>query len=163
MEHYIEGRVILGLLILIHLFVCYASGISWGHINRKVLHGVIITELIAVTAYIIYDNLQTPPYDGWALAIIGYLLVYGLIVMTWMVYRIYTMLDKDKVYEMTLRDHVRFMNNDYFRGTVITNNRKVEVYLPYSEELKPKDKTDKRRNVKYDNVLRGIHILVKSA
>ena len=64
MEHVIESRAILGFLILIHLFVGYASNISWGYINRKVLHGVIITELIAVTAYIIYDNLQTPPHDG---------------------------------------------------------------------------------------------------
>ncbi|MBO6281985.1 MAG: hypothetical protein J6N49_05605 [Alphaproteobacteria bacterium] len=161
MGNYIESRVILGLIILIHLFVGYASGIPCGHINRKVLNGVIITELIAVTAYIIYDNLQTPPYDGWILAIIGYLLVYGLILMTWAAYLIYTVLDKDKVYEMTIRDHVRFMNNDYFRGTVMADNRKVKVFLPYSKELEPKDKTDKKRNVKYDNVLRGNHILVK--
>lgn len=161
MEHVIESRVILGLLILIHLFAGYASGVSWGHINRKVLNGAIITELIAVTAYIIYDNLQTPPYDGWTLAIIGYLLLYGLILMTWYGYYIYTELDKDKVYEMTIRDHICYMNEDYFRGTVVDGKREVEVYLPYSEELKPKDKTAKKRNVKFDNVLRGVHILVK--
>ena len=163
MEHLIESRVILGLLILVHLFANYASCISWGHINRKVLHGVIITELVAVTAFIVYDNLQTPPYDGWTLAVIGYLLVYSSILMTWTCYYIYTELDKDKVYEMTLRDHVRYMNHDYFRGTVMADNGEVEVFLPYSEELKPKDKTDKKRNVKFDNVLRGIYILVKLA
>ena len=100
MEHIIVSRAILGLLILIHLFAGYASGISWGHINRKVLHGVIITELIAVTAYIIYDNLQTPPYDGWFLAIIGYIVVYGLILLTWAVYLIYTILDKAYLYSI---------------------------------------------------------------
>lgn len=158
---YIESRVILGLLCLIHLFAGYASGISWGHINRKVLNGFFLTELVAVTAYIIYDNLQTPPYDSWALAVIGYLFVYALILMTWAGYTVYAVLDKDKVYEMTIRDYVRFMNEDYFRGTVVADNREVEVYLPYAEELKPKDKTDIKRNIQYDNVLRGTHILVK--
>jgi hypothetical protein len=62
---------------------------------------------------------------------------------------------------MTIRDHIRYMNEDYFRGTVVDDKREVEVYLPYSEELKPKDKTAKKQNVKYDNVLRGVHILVK--
>ena len=157
MEHVIESRAILMLITVINLFAGYASNISWGHINRKVLHGIVITELIAVTAFIIYDNLQTPPYDGWTLAIIGYLLVYGLILMNWAGYYIYTELDNDKVYEMTIRDHVRFMNNDYFRGTVMADNREVEVFLPYSEELKPEE----TRNVKFDNVLRGVHILVK--
>ena len=157
MEHYIEGRVILGLLCLIHLFAGYAINVPWGHINKKVLNGFFLTELVAVTAYIIYDNLQTPPYNGWILAVIGYLLVYGLILMNWAGYYIYTELDKDEVYEMRLSDHVRFMNNEYFRGTVMADNREVEVYLPYSENLKPEE----TRNVKFDNVLRGVHILVK--
>ena len=158
----IGSRVILGVLIVIHLFACHASGASLGHINRKVLNGVILTELIAVTVYIIYDNLQTPPRDGWTLAIIGYLLVYGLIMTTWANYYIYTVLDENKVYEMTISDRVSFMNNDYFRGTVIDDNCEVGVLLPYEEKLEPKNEPDKKLKVKYDNVLEN-HILVKLA
>ena len=158
----IGSRVILGVLILIHLLACHASGTSLGHISRKVLNGVILTELVAVTVYIIYDNQQTPPRDGWTLAIIGYLVVYGLILTTWTSYYIYTVLDEDKVYEMTISDRVSFTDSDYFRGTVIDDDCEVEVLLPYEDKLKPKNESDKTLKVKYDNVLKN-HILVKLA
>lgn len=163
MEQYIEGRVILGLLCLIHLFAGYAVKVPWGHLNKKVLNGIILTELVAVTAYIIYDNLQAPPHNGWALAIIGYLFVYGLILITWLGYSIYTKLDEEKTYEMTIKDHVRFMNEDYFRGTVIDGKKETEVVLPYLQELVSAAKTGKKQNVKFDRFLKYGHILVKLA
>ena len=82
MENYIEGRVILGMLCFMHVFILYASQCPLGPIKRRTLESVIFTEFIAVTAFIIYDNLQTPPYDGWFLAILGYTFVYGLIFLT---------------------------------------------------------------------------------
>ena len=163
MENYIEARVVLGILCLIHVFVNYGMQVPWGHINKKVLDGVILTELIAVTVYIIYDNLQTPPYDGWLLAILGYILVYALILMTWFGYNVYTLLEVDKIYEMTITQHVCFMNDDYFLGTVIEGENKYEVLLPYSPELSPTSEVSKKQNVKFDNVLRGEYILVKLA
>ena len=163
MEQYIEGRVILGLLCLIHLFAGYAINVPWGHINKKVLNGFFITELVAVTAYIIYDNLQTPPYSGWVLAIVGYLFVYGLILMTWAGYSTYTKLGEDKTYKMRIKDHVRFMDDDYFRGTVMDGRSKVEVLLPYAPELISSAKAGQKQKVKFDKFLRGSHILVKLA
>lgn len=163
MEHYIEGRVILGLLCLIHAFAGYALRVPWGHLNKKVLNGFFITELVAVTAYIIYDNLQTPPHDGWTLAVIGYLFVYALILMIWSGYSIYTELDEDKTYEMTIKDHIRFMDDDYFRGTVTDGKKEIEVVLPYDEKLVSAAKSGQKQKVKFDNFLRYGHILVKLA
>ncbi|MBR1605543.1 MAG: hypothetical protein IJ660_05510 [Alphaproteobacteria bacterium] len=163
MEHYIEGRVILGLLCLIHAFAGCALQVPWGHLNKKVLNGFFITELVAVTAYIIYDNLQTPPHDGWTLAIIGYLFVYAWILMTWAGYSIYTALDVDKTYKMRIKGHVRFMNEDYFRGTVMDGRSKVEVLLPYAPELISSAKAGRKQKVKFDKFLRDFHILVKLA
>lgn len=163
MEHYIEGRVILGLLCLIHLFAGYALRVNWGHINRKVLNGFFITELVAVTAYIIYDNLQTPPYNGWTLAIVGYLIVYTLILMTWAGYSTYTELKDDKIYEMTITDHITYMDDDYFRGTVMDGKNEVEVLLPYSTELVPAAKAGQKQKVKFDDFLKYGHILVELA
>lgn len=164
MENYIEGRVILGVLCLIHVLVNLVSSCPWGPIKRKVLDGIILTELIAVTSYIIYDNLQTPPYDGWFLAIIGYILVYGLILMTWFMYGIFTVLDRDTVYEMTITHHVHFMNEDYLEGTVVLERSgiKITVLLPYSSELLASAEAHIKHNVKFDNVIKG-YILVKSA
>jgi hypothetical protein len=56
MENYIEARVILGILCLIHIFAIYGAKCPWGHVKGKVLNTIIITELVVVTAYIIYDN-----------------------------------------------------------------------------------------------------------
>ena len=161
MENYIEGRVILGVLCLIHIFVNLASSCPWGPIKRKVLDGIILTELIAVTSYIIYDNLQTPPRDGWFLAILGYIFVYVLILMTWAVYSIFTILDKDKVYEMTITHRVHFMNEDYFEGTVLKDDIEIKVLLPYSQELYPITEETIKQKVMFDNVIYG-NILVKS-
>lgn len=163
MENYIEGRVILGLLCLMHLFACYAIRVPWGHLNKKVLNGFFLTELVAVTAYIIYDNLQTPPYSGWVLAVIGYLFVYALILMTWSGYSIYTELDEDKTYEMTIKDHIRFMDDDYFRGTVTDGKKETEVILPYAPELVSSAKAGQKQKVKFDRFVKYGHILVKIA
>ncbi len=161
MENYIESRVILGLLILIHAFVSYPSSNSCGHINRKLLNGFFVTELIVVTCYIIYDNLQTPPHDGWFLAIVGYLVVYALIFMTWVSYFIYTQLEENEVYEMTISQHVRLMHVDYFKGTILKDNRAIEVLLPYLPELDISDKANRKQKVMFDRVIRGLYILVK--
>ena len=164
MENYIEGRVILGVLCLIHIFAIYGAKCPWGHVKGKVLNTIIITELVVVTAYIIYDNLQTPPYDGWFWAIVGYIFVYSLILMTWFAYGIFTLLDKDKIYEMTITHQVQFMNNDYFQGTIVQESSgvKVTVLLPYTSELLPSAKSHIKQNVKFDNIFKG-NIVVKRA
>lgn len=161
MENYIEGRILLGSLCIIHLLVIYGIQYPWGHIRDKVLGGIILTELIGVTAYVIYDNLQTPPQDGWFLAIIGYILVYSLILMTWLGYLIFTLLDKDKIYEMTIAHHVCIQNAHYLQGTVIERKHKIPVILPilpYSSEL---HESNIKPKVKFDNVFRGMYIVVK--
>lgn len=165
MEHFIESRVILGLLCLIHLFITYAgaAGAVRGHINKKTLKVFMTTELFVVTAYIIYDNLLTPPYDGWFAAILGYIFVYGMLLMTWASYSIYASLDENKTYEMTIDKHVRMWNIDYFGGTVIENNQEIEVFLPYIPQLVSSDENTRKQKVKFDEVLRGCYILVKLA
>ncbi len=162
METYIEGRVILGFLCLIHVFAIYASKCPWGPIKSKVLNSIILIELIAVTVYIIYDNLQTPPHVGWFWAIIGYIFVYSLILATWFMYGFFTYLDKDKIYEMTITHQVLFMNKDYFKGTIVVRKHEVEVLLPYSSELRPSAEAHIKQNVKFDNVIQG-NFVVKHA
>ena len=160
MEQYIESRVILGLLCLIHLFLNYAgsSGARRGHINRKVLNGVILAELAAVTTYVVYDNLQVPPHNGWLAAILGYLFVYGLIYITWAVYCVYALLDKDKVYEMTFVKSYNSMGGDYFGGTVIEDGHEIEVLLPFKESNHAE-----KQNVKFKEVVGGVYIIVTPA
>ena len=165
MEHLIKARVILGILCLIHIFINYAGaqGAYRGHINKKLLNSLFVIEIFAVTAYVIYDNIQTPPHDGWVLAIAGYIVVYGLIFLTWAIHCIYALLDPNKVYEMTINSHVRAFNKDYLKGTVVEENHNLDVYLPYSEDLDLKKDSNKRQNVKFKEVLRGTYIIVELA
>ena len=160
MENYIDGRAILGMLCFVHIFILYAIQCPWGPIKRKALNGIILTELVVVTAYIIYDNLQMPPHDWW-FAIIGYLFVYGFICMTWIAYLVFTLLDEDKIYEMTITHHVHLMNEDYLEGFVYEGKYKYSVYLPYSSELEPLIENNTKLNVKFVNVFRASYIIVK--
>jgi len=160
MENMIEARVILGILCFIHLFLGYAgaSGAVHSLVNKKVLNGLILTELILVTVFVVFDNLQTPPHDGWPLAILGYLFVYGLIVATWWVYNFYTFLKKDKIYEMTIDSRVRFSNKDYLGGVIFNGKREIEVLLPYKEEYLSAKRAGKI-NVRFRTLLGGHYIV----
>lgn len=149
MENLIESRVILGLLCFIHILLGYAGAGGAVHdvINKKVLNALILAELVGVTAYVVFDNLQMPPYNGWLLAIVGYVIVYGLIIITWFVYRFYTFMEKDKVYEMTVVKRVYFLGRDYVGGVIKSGKQEVEVLLPYEEY--PSDKRPKKVKVKF--------------
>ena len=135
--------------------------VPWGHMKNKVLDGIFLTELIVVTAYIIYDNIQAPPYNGWFWAIVGYLFVYAMIVITWLCYGIFALLDEDKIYEMKITHHVGIKNKEYFKGTVSNGKYEHEVYLPYSPELVSLAEDGSRINVMLDSFIDGIYIVVK--
>lgn len=162
MESIIEARVILGILCFFHLFLGYAgsSGAVHNVISRKCLNTLLIIELIGVTAFVIYDNLQTPPYDGWVWAIIGYLFVYALILLTWFVYLPYTLLKKGKVYKMKITNRSYFMGSDYLGGFVTENNRQVDVLLPYKEEYLAPD-TPREVDVVFCLLMHGEYIVRK--
>ncbi len=160
-ETFIESRVVLGLLCLVHLFVNYAgaTGAVRKHIDRSILNSVILAEIIVVTAYIVYDNFCAPPHDGWFMAVIGYLIVYGLILLTWLAYCTHSILDKNKSYEMDIASHIRFLNEDYFRGTVIDDNQEVDVLMPFDEKYLVNGKPQKV-TVKFKEIIQGLHITV---
>lgn len=162
MENLIEGRVILGLLCLVHLFVNYAAGVGARHepLSKKVLNGVILTELVVVTVYVICDNLQTPPHNGWLLAIVGYFFVYGLIFVTWILHCIYALLDQNKVYAMTPQQFVPLYGGSYMKGTVEEDNHKIDVFLPHAEFANLEKTHPKILPVKFKQVLRGRSIIV---
>ncbi len=165
MENLIAGRVILGLLCFAHLLINYAGAVGAFHkpISQKGLKAAMLAELIAVTAYVVYDNIQTPPYDNWTLAIIGYVLVYGLILMTWEVYSVYALLDKDDIYAMKPIQFVTFGGKPYLQGLVEEKHHKIDVLLP-REEFSDMEKTQpKMIPVKFKQVLKGREIIVTLA
>ena len=162
----IVPRAVLGILLFVHLLLNYAgaSGACHGYINPKLLKGAIWTELVLVTAYIIYDKFQTPPIDGWFLAIVGYVVVYGFILMTWFFYDINTKLCKDEVYEMTINARLKSsLGEQYLRGTVIEREQEIEVWLPYRKDLDPNISKTRIQFVKFKEVKYATTIIVEPA
>ena len=98
MEGIIASRFILFILVFVYAFIGYASKIDT-HINAKVLDTAFAVQIVALTAYIIYDNIQAPPQDGWFWAIVGYLFVYGFMIMAWFLYGFKT-ISPNKNYEL---------------------------------------------------------------
>ena len=98
MEGIIVSRFILFVLVFVYLLMGYASKIDM-HINAKVLDTAFAVQIVALTAYIVYDNIQAPPEDGWGFAILGYLFVYGIIIMVWFLYGFKT-ISPNKNYEL---------------------------------------------------------------
>lgn len=165
MDGYITGRVILYGVMWIHLSInypCLDGAIKW-HISKKALKTFIGLELIAVTSFIIYDNIQEPPYNGWFLAIVGYAVVYGMICMTyWALYR-NTILEKNQVYAMTIIGKETYYGQTYFRGYVVINNREINVFLPQYELKNTQRKQTKIVPVKFEKVLKAEYIIVTLA
>lgn len=133
MENIIVSRAVLLLLVVFHMFVVYAARAVRGHINRHVLNCFIIAELVAVTAYIIYDNVCYPIEGSMFLAIIGYLFVYFMIWGTWFMYRPNAILDKDVAYRFVAYKPVEFLGETYQSGCAEVRGNLVDVLLPYDE------------------------------
>ena len=163
MECFVLSRSILGLLCLVHLFINYAGAIGayHGHVSKDFLSGAITDEFVLVSLFVAYDNMLTPPHDGWGLAIAGYLLVYLSIFITWAIYCVYAVMDDNKIYEMTLSDRVNINHTDYLKGTVIEEKHPITVYLPCSQSYDVDNA--RRQRVKFKEVTRGMYIVVSPA
>jgi len=98
MEGIIVSRFILFILVFVYLLIGYASKIDM-YINAKVLDTAFAVQIVGLTAYIIYDNILAPPKDGWFFAILGYLFVYGIIIMVWFMYDFKT-ISPNKEYQL---------------------------------------------------------------
>ncbi len=116
MENIILSRAILFGVFVIHLFIGYAIK-TVKHVNSKFLDTAFALEMFVLTTFVVYDNIQSPPYNGWALAISGYLLLYGLIVLEWWAYGAKT-IENDKVYELkqVMPAHFHLPPDTYYKS-----------------------------------------------
>ncbi len=121
------------MLVVFHLFLAYAARAVRRHINRHVLNCFIIAELVAVTAYIIYDNVCYPIEELMVLAIIGYLFVYFMIWLTWFMYRPNAVLDKGVAYRFVAYKPVEFLGETYQSGWAEVRGNLIDVLLPFEE------------------------------
>ncbi len=120
-------------LVVFHLFVGYASRAVKCHINRYLLNWLFIAELLAVTAYIIYDNVCNPIIGNKFWAVAGYMFVYFLMWMTWCMYRPNAVLDKDVIYKFIADKPVEFLGNKYMSGYAEVRGNLEAVLLPFEE------------------------------
>ncbi|MBP5399776.1 MAG: hypothetical protein J6Y53_05115 [Alphaproteobacteria bacterium] len=133
MENIVVSRAVLIGLVVFHAFVGYGSRAVRGHIDRHFLNRLLIAELLAVTAYIVYDNICAPPAAGWFWAIVGYVFVYFIILATWFMYRPNAIMDKNAIYKFVACKPVEFLGKTYMHGYAEVRGNLEEVLLPYEE------------------------------
>lgn len=133
MENIIISRAVLVALVLFHLFVGYGARAVGFHINRHLLNCIFIIELIAVTAFIVYDNVCNPIQGSKFWPIVGYLFVYFMIWITWFLYRPNGILDKDISYKFVADKPVEFVGEKYMSGYTEVRGNLEAVLLPFNE------------------------------
>lgn len=147
---------------LVHLVVFYAAsaGVVRMHINRRLLKNIMFSELAVVTGFLLCDTLRISQRF---VLIICIVIVYVLIFMTWLVLRINTKLDCNKIYAMTVKNEAYYADNLYFEGYVKEKSREIKVLLPQSELQNPKRKQYRIVPVKFKEILNGAEIIVTIA
>lgn len=163
MDNLITSRVILFAIFVVHVFLGYGGPAVFNkHIKAKVYDALFAVEISAMTAYVIYDNITCPtPHDGWFLAILGYIFVYGVVTMTWVVFESLTINPK-KVYKLTnIKHKVHVINQGVLVngvvGTIREGWREFEVILPdeeaYTQVLDDNPIYVKLEAIRKDNVI----------
>ena len=133
MDGIIFSRAVLLGVILLNAFVGYAAHACHRHINRHVLNVLFILELVAVTAFIVYDNIQSPPYCSWFWAIVGYVFVYFIMIGVWFAYAPNSVMDEGVAYRFIAYKRVEFLGKMYECGYAEVRGRLVDVLLPAEE------------------------------
>lgn len=157
MEVYDISRSFLGCVFLLNVFLLYgvSQGVFRGSFNKKLVNGLFITKFILLTGFIVYDNICSPPRDGWVLAIIGYALVYFIIFMVWLSIQPNCALKADTCYDMKLQEYSSFDCINCILGTVSIGKKEVWVFLPYKEDDKKYFRLDASVKVKFKKVYKG--------
>ena len=111
MDGIIVSRFILFVVLFCHVLLGYAGPALFKHIKAKVYDALFATEILALTGYIVYDNIVNPIQIGWGFAVLGYLFVYGAVVLTWIAFSPLT-IDPKKAYQLRQIEYkIRILND----------------------------------------------------
>ena len=83
MESYITSRVIFIVLIMLHCFITMIGAKTKVYVPAKLYKWLFALEVLAVTAFVVYGCVKEPFYDGIALAVLGYLVIYFVIFLSY--------------------------------------------------------------------------------
>lgn len=129
MNGYIETRVVLGLIILLNLTIAYESNAVHRHISKRLWNGLFIVQAVAVTLYILLNDIVTPIQNADCMTIFGYIFVYFFMFIGWASWSPNTFLEPDTVYLMEPCDMFIYKNEHYVSGVVKTGLKETHVLL----------------------------------
>jgi len=172
MDNIIISRVILFAVVIVHTFIGYGGpAVFTKHINAKLYDTLFAIEILALTSYIVYDNILSPPHDGWVLAIVGYIIVYGVVVLSWLVFASLT-IDPKKVYQLNKieysnrkvrvfdKGNVQIHEFDVVEGTIREGWREFAVVL-LEDAMEIEETQEETIYVQFKAMQRNGAILVK--
>lgn len=129
MNGYIETRVVLVLIILLNLTIAYRSNAVHRHISKRLWNGLFIVQAVAVTLYILLNDILTPIQNADYMTIFGYIFVYFFMFLGWASWLPNTFLEPDTVYLMEPCDMLIYKNEHYVSGVVKTGLKETHVLL----------------------------------
>ncbi len=137
MENLILSRLVLLLFVAVNLFIGARSDSVWHPLNKKAVHCFFGTEVLLLTAYIIYDNLMTPPYCAMIFAVIGYLFVYFFWTISYLSYIFYTNISIDKEYDAEMLGEYVYIESNYYFCCKIKDDYGIYLtaYIPIEQIL----------------------------
>ena len=148
MSDYILSRQILIALFFVHCLFSYLGSTVKLNVPAKVYNACFLTEVLVLTAYIIYTCVTEPFYNGIAAGIFGYLMVYLSIWFSYAALQHWTIVP-DKIYDFHPENVRCWEDGDHAVGGYITESgKKMFVYID-DEELCETVKKDSQIKVKY--------------
>lgn len=140
MEEYILSRQILIVLFCAQCLFTYFGSTFKANMTAKAYNAFFCIEAVLVTAYIVYACIAEPFYFDIVSAILGYTLVYGAILFSFLGLKHWTIVP-NKIYDF-YPDHVKEWDNvdDGCGGYIRESGKKIYVYVNDDELFKDGNK-----------------------
>ena len=136
MDNYIASRVIWLSLIMLHCFIDMIGVKTKIYVPAKLYRWLFALESLAVTAFIFYDCVKEPFYDGIVLAVLGYLFIYFVILLSYISLKHWT-INPNTAYEF-MPEHIVVLQSgkNVVDGYICEAGCKFYVFIDDTDYIK---------------------------
>ena len=152
-----EARDFLFLLFALNVLILFVMciGVIKRSLNKRLIFGIFITKLVLLTGFIVYDNFSTPMNNMLEAAILGYVLLYLIILANWYTLMPHCRLKKNINYRMELQEFCYCHKKSLIRGTIIVGKKAITAFLSLEEYEKKSLNLANFLNVRFKEVYAG--------
>ena len=136
MENYITSRVIFMVLIMLQCFITMIGAKTKVYVPAKLYKWLFALEVLAVTAFVVYGCVKEPFYNGIALAVLGYLVIYFVIFLSYISLKHWT-INPNTAYEF-MPEHIVVLQSgkNVVDGYICEAGCKFHVFIDDTDYIK---------------------------